>query len=268
MHKRVLYLVFFILITTSPLFCERYLLCPGEKWGEVSYSSYESCHFFDRCQKVQKSFDCCHIQEGNLELKYGVTTGDTLQFKGGYATVDEKLDGRGRGFNDFSLSWSHRLFTCGFTDYGMRIKAIIPVDNSYAPCLRYGEYGAEASLFMSQQSSIYRLPLHLFGDIGYLVYRGFPSDQVRSKVGITLALLRNLELECNSQIDFGLFNGKSRLDQSLIWMNPNYRLWRGEIELKVLVFNMLRFNVGYFYHFIGQNVGTGGGFFTKASLSF
>lgn len=268
MFTRMLCLLTIMVITPQILPAERYLRCKCEKYSSVKYLSYDTDHFWDRCGKHQKTYSKCDLQEVEVELAYGLTACDTLGFKGGYGFIDEELDGTHCAFNDFEVSWNHLICNHETGKYGARIIGIIPSESSYLPCLRYGKYGVEGGLFYSQYTSICNKCTHVYGDVGYRWYEGFPSDQLRNKLGMTVCINSCFSLDINSQVEFGLFNGDSRLDQSVVLYNPNYRLWKGEVEGKFRIFRNIHLSVGYFQHFLGQNVGTGGGLFSRASICF
>jgi hypothetical protein len=264
----MLLLLTMLVVSPQLLSAERYLRCKCEKYCSVKYLHYDTDHFWDRCGKHQKTYDDCDLQEIELELAYGITACDTLGVKGGYGYIEEDLDGTTCGFNDFEVNWNHLLFKHSSGSYGTRLIGIIPSESTYEPCLRYGQYGFEGGLFYSQYTSICNTCAHLYGDIGYRWYEGFPSDQLRNKLGVTFCFNSRFSLDLNNQIEFGLFNGDSRLDQSVVLMNPNYRLWKGEVEGKFRIYKNIRLSLGYFQHFLGQNVGTGGGFFSRLSICF
>lgn len=268
MLTRMCYLFMMMAFCGHSLHAERYLRCKCEKYFSAKYLYYDTSHFWDRCGDHQKTFDSCKIQELEFEASYGITSGDTLAFRGAYGYIEEELDGTTCGFNDFQLSWSHLWLSHQSVNYGTRITGIVPVDPNYAPCLRYGKYGLEGSIFFSQYTKIYNTCAHVYGDVGYRWYEGFPSDQLRNKIGVTFCFGNCFSFDLNSQVDFGMFNGKNRLDQSLVWMNPNYRLWKGEAEAKFQIYKNIRLSIGYFQHFLGQNVGSGGGVFSRASICF
>lgn len=257
-----------VFCTSQVLVAEHYLLCKSQIYSAFQYIHYETDHFWDRDGVYQKSFNHYSLDSGELEVKYGLTSCDTIGFRGAYDYVEEELDGITCGFSEFQLEWAHSLYSKNSTHYGVRCIGIFPPQSTYLPGLRYGRYGVEAGLFYSQRTRFKSCPVFLYGDAGYRYYQGFPSDQLRQKMGVTFCFHRFFSLDLNSQVTFGLFNGKSRLDQSLIRMNPNYRLWKGEVEGRFRLYRSLQLSVGYSQHFIGQNVGTSGALFTRLFVYF
>lgn len=268
MSMRICLILAAMAVTLQAWSIERYILPNQEKYCSLRYLSYNTGRFRDRCGKCQKNFNHCSLKEVKLELDYGATACDTVELKERYGFIDEELDGKTYAFDDMEVYWNH-LFTAQYsTCWGTRLIGIIPLKKTYAPGFRYGRYGIEGGVFCVHHASIGNARAHLYGDAGYRWYQGFPSDQLRSKVGITLCLPSGFSLDINSQVEFGLFNGKERLDQSLVLMNPNYRLWKGEIEAIFCLCKGIDVSVGGFINLLGQNSGSGGGFFSRASLCF
>jgi len=228
-------------------------ICPGKTCFSVSGSYYESDRFWDergkKCDAYQslkkRSLRFCLGQELNADF--------AIYAKGGYAWIDEDLDGRTIGLEDFELSLTYRLCT----DVHVIATAIIPPEDRYKAALRYGRFGGEGGILFRHQLCV-PVTLDLYG--GYRFYSGFPSDQVRLASIASFCPLRFLTFWGGFSCEYGLWNGKERIDQSHFFYNPNYRLLRGEIacDLQVLSFGVVRAH--YQRHLWGRNVGCGGVF--------
>lgn len=104
--------------------------------------------------------------------------------------------------------------------------------------------------------------------IGYRKYEGFPSDQLRAQAMVNFFLFSRLQITGSSHLEYGLFNGSSRTDESLFLLNPNYRLLRSQIDVVLCLYKGASIFVGYHRHLWGRNVGTEGGMYGGTQIQF
>ncbi len=158
-------------------------------------------------------------------------------------------------------SWRNNVFAFQAT-------AIIPSEHGYTPALRYGEYGVEAKFHQSLQIHVSVRSLHVSVGLGYRWYHGYPSDQIRQDATLIIRPADRLSLYASSYLDYGVFNGERRLNQSLIWLNPNYRLWKVQVGVCCRLYKQSWISLNYFRHLWGENVGRNGGFIGRVIVAF
>ncbi len=257
---------FTILLATIP--CFLFALPKGDICITSVYSYYSSDHFWNSDGKKRFAHNDFEKKEYQLQVEYGLTNKDTLSLKGGWARIDESVNGRTFGFEDISISWKRLLGQKFCYCMSGEIIAIIPVENEYEPGLRYGQYGAEISFHFFRDYKFCNRNLIHGLSLGYRKYDGFPSDQIRLKTWLCYNLWQKLQLFANTRLDYGLFNGRSRNDASLFLFNPNYRLLSLDVGADLSLFKCLKAFIGYKKHIWGQNVGTGGFYFGGLNFHF
>lgn len=245
--------------------------CP-QKQGHVylcgTYWTYCSDEFWNsngkRCEAYNE-FEKC---EFNFYAEYGITCRDTVTLKSAWARIDESVNGRTFGFEDIEIGWKRYLGTKCSHLISAELVGIIPVETNYKPGLRYGEYGGEFNLLLTKGFKLWEQCGSYDLRLGYRTYCGFPSDQIRADAVFNIFSFSRLTLSASGHLEYGLFNGSSKDDESFFLLNPNYRLFRGQLQATLCVYQGAAIFVGYQRHMWGRNVGTNGGVYSGAQVQF
>lgn len=194
-------------------------------------------------------------------MEYDINCHHALFLKGGYTMVDEQLNGRSRGLEDPEASWQYLIYGNGDSALSGKLTAIFP-SGPKKSCVRYGKLGGELKLLYSKMFTLLR---HLWWydlGLGYRMYSGFPSDQIRADVSIGCTLRPYLWLISSTHLDYGLFNGDSKANRNNICFNPNFRLLTTQVQGILEIYNHISLTIGGFFHLWGENMGAGGGFYS------
>lgn len=232
------------------------------------YTSYDSDEFWNREGKKRDAHNDFEKSAYTLYAEYGLTTKDTLLIKGGWARIEESINGRTFGFEDLEIGWRHYLGSkCGHL-LSIEVDAIVPVDDGFKPGLRYGKSGGEINLLATKTFDVRNWRGTYDLRLGYLGYLGFPSDQLLADAVLNLNLFSKLTFTLGGFLEWGLFNGSSHENSSHFFYNPNYRLFVGQAQATFNFCKGASLFVGYNRHIWGENVGTGGSIFGGASIQF
>ena len=240
----------------------------GETAGRGTFWSYSASRFWDSSGRSQSAYNDFEIKEYIFSFAYGLTRCDTLSVRGGWARVEESMNGRVFGFEDCEIGWKHSLGEKWGHLMAVELVGILPVEDTYKPGVRYGEYGAEINLLMSSGFELYNRRGSYDLRAGYRAYAGFPSDQIRADGSVLFMPWPKVMLTASGHLEYGLFTGHSRTDASLFLLNPNYRLLRAQVEATFCLFKRVSPFVGYQRHVWGRNVGTGGGLYGGLQAKF
>lgn len=231
----------------------------GHLFLSGTYWNYHSHTFWNKNGKKRDAFNTFEKNEFSLYAAYGLTRCDTLWVNGGWARIEESLNGRVFGFSDIEIGWKHLLGRVKGHLLTAEIVGIVPAESEFKPGLRYGRFGGEANLLIGKGFCLNELPGSYNVRLGYRVYEGFPSDQFRCDGAVHWKPFRCIRISAILGLEYGVFNGHSRVDQSFFLFNPNYRLLRGEIYTTLSLYKGASAFVGYRQHLWGENVGTHGG---------
>lgn len=237
---------------------------------DLGVESYQTDHFWNKNGKRKQTFNHFKFREVRGYVDVYPSQIDCISFSGSYIQIEEEINGNGRGFSDSELTWTRFFYVNGPHSLASQITAIIP-SGSQIYNLRYGEFGGQFDLLYSTSSSFFDHSFFFDSKLGYRMYKGFPSDQIRAFASLGsyfLNLCPKLYLDASLDLQYGVFNGKSKFNYPLILLNPNYRLLQGDIRLSYQVSEHLYFSAGAFQHLWGQNVGTGGGYFIEGWLQY
>lgn len=252
----------FILLSVSeePHHTTAFIGSPGEIDVLFTYSAYSTHSFWNKNGKRLSAYNHFRRQSYLLYGEYSFNHSNSLTFNGGYSMVKESLNGNSRGVEDIEIGWKHLLRETDRSALTLQLIGIIPPDDKKSS-IRYGKYGAQGSLLYSKTFCLAeRFGWYDLG-IGYRYYKGFPSDQIVANGALGYDLTSCLRLIASSQLDYGLYNGKSKCNFNNIVFHPNYRLLNVKFECVVKVFSHASVSLGGYMHVWGQNVGTGGGYF-------
>lgn len=246
-------------------------LLPSDYCGDTllsfQYRTYQTDHFWNKNGKKLSAYNNFKEKSIGVFLEFSITNRDALCFEGWYDRIDESVNGRTFGFEDSELSWRHllwcdqsRLFTC-------QLLAIIP-SGPRKTNLRYGRLGGEINFLYSNQFTAGRYYGYYDIQLGYRVYQGFPSDQIRNIVNIGFCPANWLLLNAESKLEYGLFNGKKDRYRNTILFNSNYRLLNAKLEAIIFIHRYVSLTLSYYRHIWGENVGLGGGFLAGTIINF
>lgn len=237
----------------------------------VGYHNYNTSHFWNKQGKKKAAFNRFHQHQFVFYGQYGITCTDTIGIRGGYTRVNESMNGRTMGWQDFEIDWKHLLWhRCGRDSQQlyMQLIGIVPAKTSFLPTIRYGRFGVEADLgyrqrvFVGTQSGWYEV------QAGYRWYQKFPSDQVRAHFKLGWRPWCMIDIVASGFLEYGVFNGHPKINQSLVAFAPNYRLFTMQLEGVWYFLKRFAVSCGYMWHVWGENVGTGGGAFVEGSYKF
>lgn len=201
--------------------------------------------------------------------EYGLTWRDTISIKGGWARIEETLNGRNFGFTDIELGWKRYLCQKNGALISAELVAIIPPEEEHSPGLRYGCWGGEINLLMSNGFYLANTRGAYDLRLGYRTYDGDPSDQILADAVGRFMIFPRVCLLAGLNLQYGLLNGHpTRSQQSLFCFFPNYRLLNGKVEVMFNVFKGASIFAGYQRHIWGRNVGTGGEWYAGAQCQF
>lgn len=268
---RFLVIVFLIMIgkvaCEEPHYQTAFIGNAGDCESLWSYSDYSTDHFWNKHGKKLPTFNHFFRKDCHLYAECALNFCNSLFIHGGYAVIDESLNGHCRGVEDIEMGWKWLIHSGQTSALTSQLMAIIPAGRKKSS-IRYGEGGAEFSLlysdqfFLCQRSGWYDLAL------GYRHYTGFPSDQIRSNVALGYNVIPRLHLIVTSDLIYGLWNGNSHCNFNNVTLNPNFRLLKGHIECVVNLCSHISISFGAYRHLWGRNVGTGGGWFGGLWIDF
>ena len=254
---------FWTLLFSLPGAVLAHTVCPLDPWEaqiELTYKQYETEHFWNKTGSRRSAHNDFIKREVEIYGELGITPCDTLTAKASWARAQERLNGRTFGFSDIELGWRRFLWSYASRTFAARALAIIPVETTYIPAIRYGRFGGELDLLMNWCCYDFL--------VGYRYYDGFPSDQIRAEACMRWEISSRITFVGEANIEWGLFNGDSRPDASLFLFQPNYRLFKVKAEAQFKLCQYISTNVGYFQHVWGENIGTGGGFYGGIDIHF
>lgn len=270
--RRVFVLLFFLLICSRTLSASillrpsAILKKPLEVTLETSALDYRTNHFWNKNGQIFPSFNRFRKEEYECYLELGLTSCDTLTAQTDYAIVYESINGKCIGVEDIEVGWKHLIYQQENLFVATQLIGFLP-PGSHKSTLRYGRKGIEADLLLTKwfPNETYCI----YGDLqaGYRYYEGFPSDQIRAigQIGIDFS---PFQLIIAGKLTYGIFNGRKELHQNIILLNPNYRLFKIEIQGLYHITPWLALAAGYAQHIWGRNVGNGGEFFGGLRFEF
>lgn len=230
----------------------------GKGFTSLELYHYQTAAFWNVHGKRQPSNNKFVKNELNSFTEYGITSEDTLTAKAMYADIKETVNPDERGFEDFEFGWKHLLCKKDDHRFSMYTIVIIPSGPSDKPSLRYGRLGGQFDLLYSRSFKWKeRYGFFDFG-LGYRVYSGYPSDQIRGATALGYDLTKHIQIIGSSWLEYGVFNGRSFTTTNNILLNANYRLLKADITARYRFSKKVSGVIGYYRHVWGENVGTGG----------
>lgn len=237
--------------------------CPLDRHAvdiQVTYKQYQTDHFWNKTGSRETAEHGFLKKETEVYGEFGLTCKDTLTFEGSWGRANEHEHRKLSGFSDLEFGWRRFLCSHGDKVFAMRALAIIPVETTFIPAIRYGRFGGELDALFGYKNWDFLL--------GYRYIQGFPSDQIRAQGEVRLPWNERISFLAQAKLDWGLFNGQGKKNASPFLFEPNYRLFKVKIEAEVKICSFISTNVGWFQHVWGENVGTSGGFYGGVDLQF
>lgn len=236
-------------------------------YGLAYFSYYKTDHFWNEHGKKLPTFNKFNRKSYRLDMEYDINCRNAVFLKDGYSMVDESLNGRSRGLEDPEASWQYLLYGNCTSAFSGKATVIIPVGPKKS-CIRYGKFGGELKLLYSKIFELLQRGWWYDLGLGYRMYSGFPSDQIRANCCIGCAITPCIWLISTTRLDYGVFNGDEKANPNNICFNPNFRLLSTQIEGIVKVYKHVLLTGGGFFHLWGENIGAGGGFYSGMWIIF
>lgn len=233
----------------------------------LRYHTYKTSHVWTKSGKKIPTWNTFKLQELKLFTTIYVLDNDCVSLNTSYMQIEESLNGNTRGFTDLESTWTHCFYKTSKRTLSSQVVAIIPSGGQKCE-LRYGRFGGELGLLFSHILALYQREIFFDLSAGYRLYTGFPSDQVRSSLIIGSQLADWIYLEARSDLECGIYNGKSQLRTPLVRLNANYRLFKMQLRAVLNVYQNIYLGGGYEGNIWGRRVGTGGGFFAETWAIF
>lgn len=253
-------------IPEQPHHTTAYIGAPGQIYILPSISWYTTDRFWNKNSKQLPSFYAFHRWSYLVYAEYAFNCCNSVTLNGGYARAIDSLNGNSQGIKDFELGCKHSIYNKETFALTGQLVAIVPAGDSKSP-IRYGKCGGELGILCSDQFYCYNCMGWYDFNLAYRHFQGFPSDQIRSELALGYTF-SNSAIIGTGYLTWGLFNGISKWRSNMIENNPNYRLFKAQIEYLMQFFPHVTFTIGAFKHIWGCNVGTGGGFFAGSWIDF
>lgn len=241
---------------------------PGNTfYGLTYFSYYRTDHFWNKHGKKLSTFNKFNRKSYRLDMEYDINCRNAVFLKGGYTMVGEQLNGNSRGIEDPEASWQHLFFRDECSAFSGKATAIFPI-GPHKSCVRYGKFGGELKLLYSRMFKLLQRCWWYDLALGYRMYSGFPSDQIRSNFSVGCTITPSIWLISTTELYYGLFNGDTKANPNNICFNPNFRLLTTQIEGILQVYKYVLITAGGFFHLWGENIGAGGGFYSGLWITF
>lgn len=247
-------------IPEEPHHTTAFIAPPGTIDNLFTYSTYCTDSFWNKYRKKLPTYNHFNQESYLLYTEYAVNCCNSVAINGGYSMVKESLNGNSRAVEDFELSWKHLLTGSKESALTSQIIGIIPVGDKKSS-IRYGQSGLQIGILYSHIFDLWNHFTWIDVELGYRYYRGFPSDQIRSSLALGYVINSYIQVIAGSQLEYGLFNGKSECNLNNVVFHPNYRLLNTQIECVIKIFSHAAISLGAYRHVWGQNVGCGGGYY-------
>ncbi len=236
-------------------------------YGLTYFSYYKTDHFWNQHGRKLPTFNKFNRKSYRLDMEYDISSCNAFFLKGGYTMVEEQLNGNSRGLEDPEASWQHLFYRDHCSAFSGKLTAIIPI-GPHKSCVRYGRWGGEIKFLYSRVFEFLQRTWWTDLGLGYRMYSGFPSDQIRSDVSIGCTLLPYVWIISSTRLDYGVFNGDGKANPNNVCFNPNFRLLTTQIQGIIEVYKHVSITVGGYFHLWGENVGAGGGFYSGLWIIF
>lgn len=238
-------------------------------WLEMNFnfSQYTTENFWNQSGKSLSTHNHFSRRDYELFARYYLTSNDCLCGQAAYAQIEDRLNKNSRGLTDPELTWTHCFYRGNRQTLSSQVLAIFP-GGAAKDNLRYGKLGGELGLLYSAFQPICDHDFFLDASLGYRMYQGFPSDQMRGYLALSTFLHPRFYLETSLKLEYGMYNGKQQINQPLVLFNANYRLLKAQVRGVIHVYRQFYLAGAWYHHIWGRNIGTSGGWKVEAWLDF
>lgn len=230
-----------------------------------NFTYYSADTFWDKQGKVRDSGGTFIKREFNPYAEFGVYKGWTLSFNGYYDYLTQTTRDNGpyrtaQGVQDLEFGVQRQLFQKGGFVSAVKATALVPTGYGIdtLPTFGYDRLGGQLDLLAGYGWQAFNRNFFVDWSVGYRMYQGYPSDQVRSLLTLGADLNKIFQLLVQAELQYGVNNGTDvRLDT--ISLSPYYRLLKQTTQVRVRLNDQHSFAVGMALHVWGENTGMGGG---------
>ncbi len=237
---------------------------PSEVFLAPQISFYSATKYWDGEGEL-KSIGCDFKKvEVALYGEYGLKDSYTLIFKIPYQSIS--CSSRTEGLSDLEIGIQKRLAVKQPNALSLKLKAIIPTGYSIdtSPRLGYGRLGLEFSALAGRGFD----RAFLEGALGYRLYFGYPSDQIRAYGRLGLKPMRRFMLMGTLELQYGLKNGTSKVVGQNIVLQPYYRLLQADVSAVWKLKKSVQLVGGITRALWGRNTGEGKTVYGQLWLAF
>jgi hypothetical protein len=234
---------------------------------DLSLLTYDTHHFWNKHGDKKNSYNHFRKTEYDIYLELNADVCGIFSIEDSFSSIHDRLDGNTNGFGDIQAHWTFQPFPRNLTHLWLNLTTVIPAGKE-KDSLRYGRWAFEGDLHYSNAKKIGHIPFWYDFGLGYRLYSGFPSDQIRAIINTAAALSSNFYLYGIGNAEWGLFNGRRQEHYNQILFNPNYRLIKVQIGLVGYITDWMYLDAGYYQFIWGENIGMGGGFIGSFGLSY
>lgn len=261
-------LITLILIPVG-LFAGAFVQDKGKSFLSLQFWTYNTRSYWDRNGNKRNAHNHFVKREINTYYEYGLTNKTTFVAKVLYDWIWQTVTPRKTtGFEDPEFGLRHLVWKNKKRLLSIEGTLIIPSGPDNKPALRYGCFGAQATILYAGNFKYKDHYGFYVGEIGYRWYRGYPSDQIRANLGVGYDFTKRFQLIAAYFLEYGVFNGTPQVNFNIITLDPNYRLLKGTLTAVYRFSPKTSLTLGYYRHVWGQNTGTGQGFYGGLWLKF
>lgn len=228
------------------------------------YSHYDTDQFWDRKGRTQPSYNYFDqsIYRGGLQYRFSLK--HVVFAQAGYRWIQEELNGRTLGIEDYEIGWRYALYPPLMT---AQVIAIFPA-GPHKSSLRYGSFGLELALFFSKEFKFFCHEGFIDCKLGYRAYQGFPSDQMRGHLHLGYWPYRWCYLIAGTQFEYEIGNKKMIFNENNIVFHSHYGLVKAIFIGSVCLYSQASLIIGYSQHLWGYHIGKGYEIFTQFAYHF
>lgn len=261
MKSYITHLLFILHFVPSYLIGSAWVQPEGQAFVAYEYFTYKTAQYYSIGGTITPSNNLFDKKENNLYMEYGLTETNTLSAKFLWANIYQTVEGKTVGFEDMEFGWRHQVKKTGDHVFSLQFTGIIPGGPPDKPVLRYAKYAGQLDFMYGRSFKIHDHYGFFNTEIGYRVYQGYPSDQVRGIVSAGFNITQKLQLLSALYLEYGIWNGTpiNFADNFNVLQNPNYRLLKWDITARWRICKKYSLVFGWYRDIWGRNVGSNGG---------
>lgn len=254
-------LTFLFFLFPFNIFASAWVQPKGKAFVAYEYFTYETANYYSISGAILPANDLFNKKESNLYMEYGFTDTETVSAKVLYANINQTVEGRTTGFEDLEFAIRHQIKKTGDHVFSVQALGIVPGGPPNKPILRYAKFAGELTLMYGRSFKIHNHYGFFNTEMGYRIYQGYPSDQIRGLVSGGFDITKRLQLLSALYLEYGIWNGTPiNFPNNLnVLQNPNYRLVKWDITVRWRFCDQFSFVFGWYRDIWGRNVGSNGG---------